>query len=539
MMTPITFWPESAGFPVLGTMAALPALGMLAVLYARSQRVHRWLALSVAVINVLLSLYLLVRFDADEVGVQFAERLNTFGFSYSVGVDGLNILFIPLTAITALLILIYISATRFSTNPKLSAAVLAYESILIAAFSALNVLQFWFLTVLELFPVVFLIVQSGMGRKNRFLTIRIMQFFGSSLLMSLAGFLLLAFGLVDSEHDLTFDLLTLQNNNAYLHDETLIFILLFYGFAIRMPLFPFHGWLPLLAEQSSLAGLTIFIVGLKLGLYAMIRFIFPLVPGVAEQWAGFVLLLCLISIFYGALLAFMQNNIYRLLAFAMISHTGILGIGLFSFNQHGLEGALLLCLVYGLASVGMFFSAGLIHEQTGTALIPRLGGLFDSHVTIALLFVITALSTMIMPGSLGFDAGHLLVEGIIEEHAWLIAVTILFGNILAAGFLFWTFQRIFLTASKRFIKPPAQRKTTLQEWIIALVICGLHIGTGLDSLPLLNLIDQDVIELVKQYPMHNEASYPDESPADRPTENDLGNNPGLEEPVDNNGQGAE
>ncbi len=531
MVAPVTLWSESASFPLIGTMTGIPVIAMLMAIYGKSENIIRRFTLSAALVNVVLSLYVLAIFDAHKSGIQFAEQLSFLGFSYSAGIDGLNILFIPLTTITGFLVLVYISATRFATNTKLIAAVLAYEAILVAAFSALNVLQFWFLTVLELIPVVFLTAQSGLNRKNRFLIIRIMQFFGSSLLMTLSGFLLLAFGLVDSEHTLTFDLLTLQNNNAYLHDETLIFILLFYGFAIRMPLFPFHGWLPLLAEQSSVTGLTIFIVGLKLGVYAMIRFIFPLVPGVAEQWAGFVLLLCLISIFYGALLAFMQNNVYRLLAFAVISHTGILGIGVFSFNQNGLEGALLLCLVYGLASAGMFFSVSLIHEQTGTALIPRLGNLFDSHVTIALLFVITALSTMIMPGPLGFDAGHLLVDGVVEEHEWLVAVTILLGNVLAAGFLFWTFQRIFLAVSKRFKCLPTRRETVIQEWIIALVICGLHIGTGLNSLPLLNLIDQDVVDLVRQYPMHSDQQNLLESPAYIPA--GVEDNPGGDSNIDN------
>ena len=125
-----------------------------------------------------------------------------------------------------------------------------------------------------------------------------------------------------------------------------------------------------MAEQSGLCSMAVFVIGLKLGVYAMLRFIFPLVPGVAEQWANYVLILSLISIFYGALLAFMQNNAYRLLAFAAISQTGMLVYGLFSFNEHGLEGALLLCLVYGLASVGMLFSISLIQEQTNTALIP-------------------------------------------------------------------------------------------------------------------------------------------------------------------------
>jgi NADH-quinone oxidoreductase subunit M len=221
--------------------------------------------------------------------------------------------------------------------------------------------------------------------------------------------------------------------------------------------------------------------------------------------------LCLFSIFYGALLAFMQNNIYRLLAFATISHTGMLVFGMFSFNEHGLEGTLLLSLVYGLASVGMLFSIGLINEQTRTAMIPRLGDLFDSHTTLALLFMITALSTMIMPGSLGFDAGHLLLEGVIEEHEWGVSVTILTGHVLAAGFLLWAFQRMFLAASKRHIHYSSNDQTIVQERIIAFVICALHIGTGLNSMPLLNLIDKDVSDLVSQYPMHS-AQQDEEGP---------------------------
>ena len=116
--------------------------------------------------------------------------------------------------------------------------------------------------------------------------------------MTFAGFMLLAFGLIDAQHPLSFDWLTLKQNNAYLHDEVLIFLLLFFGFAVRMPLFPFHGWLPLLAEHGTVASAAIYLVGLKLGVYALIRFILPMVPGVAEQWEVFVLTLGLISIFY-------------------------------------------------------------------------------------------------------------------------------------------------------------------------------------------------------------------------------------------------
>lgn len=503
MITSVTTWSESAGFPLLTSLTLLPLLALCTVLCTRSTTLIVRVSYVASLLDLILSLLLLVKFDDNNTGVQFAEQFSFAGLSYSVGVDGLNILFVPLIACATLLVLIYISATKTAGNKQVIATVLGYEALLTAAFCALNLLQFWMLTLVELLPIILTIKQSGLDQKKRQLIVRLLQFFGASLLMTLCGFLLLAFGLVDSEHELTFDLLTLQHNNAYLHDETLIFILLFYGFAIRIPLFPFHGWLPLLIEQSSLTSISIFVIGLKLGVYAMVRFIFPLVPGVAEQWANYVLILCVISIFYGALLAFMQNNIYRLLAFATISQTGMLVFGMFSFNEHGLEGTLLLSLVYGLAAVGMLFSISLINEQTRTAMIPRLGDLFDSHTTLALLFMITALSTMIMPGSLGFDAGHLLLEGVIEEHEWSVAVTILTGHVLAAGFLLWVFQRMFLAASKRHFHYSRNDKTIVQERIIALVICALHIGTGLNSMPLLNLIDKDVVELVSQYPVHS------------------------------------
>ena len=160
-------------------------------------------------------------------------------------------------------------------------------------------------------------------------------------------------------------------------------------------------------------------------------------------------------------------------------------------------------MVYGLASIGMLFSISLINEQTKTVIIPRLGGLFDSHSTLALLFLVTALSTMIMPGSLGFDAGHLLIEGVTEEHEWLVSVLMIACNVLVAGFLFWAFQQIFLAKPKRHISYARNEKTIFQERLIAFVICALHIGNGLNSMPLFNLIDKDVVDLVSQYPMHS------------------------------------
>lgn len=500
----VTFWSESAAFPLLTTLTLVPLATMVAIMYSRSSIAALRFGFSGSLLTVFLSFYLLAIFDSGKPGIHLFEQFHFAWLSYSVGVDGANILFIPLTAVLTLLALVYTLMTRHAADRLFIACLLGYEGILIGAFAALNLMQFWLWCLLELIPVALLTMHAGTGQNRRRIVTLLLQYWGSGLLMTLAGFMLLAFGLIDSEHALTFDWLTIKMNNAYLHDEVLIFILLLFGFAIRMPLFPFHGWLPLLAQHGTVASAVVFIVGLKLDIYAVIRFILPLVPGVAEQWAGFVLTLSLISIFYGALLALMQINIRRLLAFAVLSHSGMLVTGIFCFNNYGLEGTLLLSIAYGLATAGMLFSIGLIYERTRTAFIPRLGGLFDTNSTIALLFLISALSTMIMPGTPGYDAAHLLIEGVIEEVGWLIAIAILIGNILAAAFLLRAFQQIFIVTPKRVHQPySSTHHPVRKERIITVVICSLLIITGFYTTPWLNFIGQEAADITEHYPMHS------------------------------------
>lgn len=497
-------FPETAAFPLLSLLTLLPLLSSAGILLSRSAAQGLRIGFAGALTTVALSIYLLSSFVTENVDIQWFEQYRFLGMSYSVGLDGSNVLFIPLTAILTLLALVYTLITRHVTDRLFIACLMGYEALLIGAFAALNVLQFWLWSVLELVPLLLLTAHAGTGQNRRWAVALVLQYWGSGLLMSLAGFLLLAFGLIDSDHPLTFDWLTLTQNNAYLHDEVLIFVLLFFAFAIRMPIFPFHGWLPVLAEQGTVASAAIFLVGLKMGIYGVMRFIFPMVPGVAEQWAGFVVTLGLISIFYGAILALVQINIRRLLAFAVVSHTGMLVIGIFCFNAYGLEGGILLSAVYGLASAGMLFSVGLIYERTRTAFIPRLGGLFNTNTTIALLFMLCALSTMVMPGTPGFDASHILIEGTIEEYGWLAAIAILLGNVLAAAFLLRAFQQIFIAHPKRNHQPySSSHHPVATERLIAAVLILLLMGTGFYTTPWLNLVDHSAAALTKHFPIHS------------------------------------
>ena len=497
-ITNVTAWSESAAFPLLTMMTIIPLIAVVAILLSRSSPVALRIGIISALVTVLLSFYLLSVFDADLSGIQLAEEIHSLGFTYSVGVDSANILFIALTTIFTLLALIYTAITRHANDRIYIACLLGYEAILIGAFSAMNLMQFWLWCLLELIPVVLLTIRAGTGQNRRWVVALLLQHWLSGLLMTLAGFLLLAFGLMNQMPDiatLTFDWVKLESvSNAHLQYGSLIFFLLFFGFAIRMPVFPFHGWLPVLAEQGTVASVAIFLVGLKLGVYAAIRFILPLIPEAAEQWSGFVLALGLISIVYGALLALMQVNIRRLLAFAVVSHTGMLVIGIFDFNKYGMEGTLLLSIAYGLATAGMLFSVGLIYERTRTAFIPRLGGLFDTHTTLAFLFVVSALTTMVMPGTPGFDGAHLLIEGTAERYGWLVVTAILLGNLLAAGLLLRAFQQIFVAAPKRFQLPSVETSQWFMvKRLISVVICSLLIGTGFYTSPWVHVIDQNVL----------------------------------------------
>lgn len=502
-MTDIMYWQAATFFPLLSALTLLPFFSMAAVLWLKPD--FKWhFALGGSFVNVMLSLYLLHVFDSDTPGIHLAESLDLLGIGYRVGVDGTNILFVPLAAILGFLALIYTLTTRHREDKLFMACVLAYQGILIGAFVALNAMQFWFWCLLELLPVVLLTLSAGTGKLRNQIVKIVLQHWLSGLAMSLAGFLLLSFGLTQNGLDFSFDWLTLKHHNLAIPNETLIFLLLFFGFAVRMPLFPFHAWLPLLAEHGTAASAAVFIHGLKLGIYAAIRFILPLVPAAAEQWGHFVVSLGLLGMFYGALLALMQINMRRLLAFAVISHTGMLVIGVFSFNDFALEGSILLSAAYGLATAGMLFSIGLIYERTRTSFLPRLGGLFETNSTIGLLFLISALSTMVMPGTPGFDAAHLMLEGAIEEHGWLIAIAISVGNVLAAGFLLWAFQRLFIARPKRWAQPyGTKHHPVFKERIIAVVICGLLIATGFYTTPWLKFIDQEASEIGEFYPKHH------------------------------------
>lgn len=487
---------ESSSFPLLSALLVVPLIGMLAAFRARQAQTAFALGLATAVVELLLAAQLLTRFQPQTSGMQFVERFDLLGFTIQLGVDGISILFLPLTALLTLFVLLYTQSHRQQqAQPGMFVAnILALEAALIGMFTALNLLQFWLFALAEVIPAAFLIARYGTSPARHRAARHFLCFMGSGLAALLAGIGLLGWNhAAMTEGNWSFALSALLATPPPAPQQSFIFILLFAGLAVRLALFPCHAWLPIVARHGTVAVGIVFLVGVKVGVYALLRFVFPLLPSAAQQWETGVIALGLAGMLYGALLAFRQSDLRRLLAFAVISQSGLLIAGVFSLNPAGLRGSLLLALNLGLAASGLFIVAGLVYRRLGTTRFYRLGGLFETAPLLGLVFLVVVLGSIAMPGTPGFEAAHLALEGLLESHGWGVATLAASGNVLAAGYLLWAYQRIFLARHPQGVAQPMS-DLRHRELIMAGLLCAVMIGVGLYADPWIKTIGGAVNE---------------------------------------------
>lgn len=447
--------------PLITLSLAVLLLTGIGVLRVKKDKSAFLIALAGSLVVLVLALYTGAILDFTNPALQFEEKLGNGFIAWHVGIDSINILFVLLVTLLTPLLLHCLHHTDEGLSRKQLAGILCYEGLLLAAVSTQNLFLFWCLLLLEIIPMRLLtgLWQSGIDTKKDHAARIITRYWLLMLAMLLAGMLVLVI-----------------SDGTY---PALATVLLFFGVAVRLPVFPFHGWLPVLVSKGNVMGIFCFIAGIKLGIYGLVRFVLPLVEDFSF-WTGYIQVLGLLSIFYGALMALMQINLNRLLAFAVISQNGMLLIGLFTFNAFGLLGSILLSNAYGLAAIGMILSIGYIRSKTGTVSIPRLGNLFESNVFPALLFFLAALSTMAMPGTPGYSAAHLLLEGVIVESGWHMAIAILIGNVLAAAFLLRAFQQVFIADSRRHpaIASSGRKRQLPGEILASCTLCALLLLAG-------------------------------------------------------------
>ncbi len=479
-------------FPLLSALLVVPLIGIIADYRGRQSRNAFALGLTVAGVELALTLYLLGQFQPHAPGIQFVERIEIFSWlHYHVGVDGISVLFLPLTALLTLFVMLYAQPHRWEQPGAFVANILGVELALMGMFTALNLLQFWLFALAEIIPATLLIQRWGTSPARGRAAAQYVRAMLGGLAALLAGILLLGWHHAAAAGHWSFDLAALLETPIPAGQQSLIFILLFGGLAVRLALFPFHSWLPIIAKHGTVAIGMVLLVGAKVGVYALLRFVLPLLPDAAQQWSGWIAALGLVGMVYGALLAVLQIDLRRLLAFGIVSQTGVLMAGLFSLKAAGLKGALLLSLNLGLAAAGLFVAAGLLNRRLNTTRFHRLGGLFDALPLLGLMFLVVVLGSIAMPGTPGFEAAHLALEGTLEAFGWGVATVAASGNVLAAGYLLWAYQRIFLARNP---KVAALSLTDLRnrELIMAALLCAVMIGVGLYADPWIRMIGEAV-----------------------------------------------
>ena len=485
-------WSTQAGYPVLAALQLLPLVMVaLAPLLGKS----RWIfpaALATAVIELLLAFNLYALYDQSNPALQFAEKLHLIGFfNYHAAVDGIGILFILLTAVLSLMVVLYAGVRKLADVGKLMAVVFAVEAALMGMFATVDLLWFVLFSAIELALVGVLLGRWATSPDKDLAVQRYLQFMGTGLLLLIVGAMMLGWNYsAVSGEPWSFNLLELSTVAVDPRYAAVAFFLLFYGLAVRIPLFPLHGWLPLAAEHGTVAVAPVFLLSLKVGVFGLLRFVFPLLPEQVVEWHQFIVAFAVGGIFYAATLALMQVNLRRLLAFAVVSHTSILVIGLFSLSAVALQGSLMLAVNFGLATAGLLFITGFIFRRTRTMVMDRLGGLFERLPFLGITFFLAGLAIVGMPGTPGFDAVHLVLEAAIHRFGALVTVAAAVGNVVAAGFLLWAFQRAFLAPKPEGVGDVEH--ASFLEMLLAAMMVGILLGTSFLSEPWLELIETSV-----------------------------------------------
>lgn len=486
-------WTAQSEFPLLALLQLLPLAMAILIVSMRKHPLVFPIGVLGAVAELLLSIVLFARFDHNSTAMQFAERYPILGpFHYHAAADGITVLFALLTAFLTFIIVLYGRVRPLEPTWRFQAVVFAVTSALMSQFVAVDMLWFTLASGVQLVLVGYLLWGWATSPHRDLAFTRYLQFMGIGFALLLMGVLLLGWNHAElTGGRWSFELYALAKAPIQPAYQSVIFFLVLYGLGIRIPLFPLHGWLPLTAVHGTVAVAPVFLLGLKTGIYGLLRFVFPLMGEAVLQWHEFVVAFAVAGIFYAAVLASMQVNMRRLLAYAVVSHTSILVIGLFSLGHNAFQGGVLLSVNFGLAIAGLLFMTGFVFSRTGTMLLPRLGGLFDRLPIIGTAFLIAGLSIIGMPGTPGFDAVHLVLEAAIERFGAGVTIIAALGNVAAAGFLLWAFQRAFLAHRQEGAKLDIEPAKPLER-IIAVTVIAVLLIAGFYSEPWLELIGNSV-----------------------------------------------
>ncbi|MBU2838570.1 NADH-quinone oxidoreductase subunit M [Acidithiobacillus thiooxidans] len=474
----------------------IPIVGGLLVLAVGDHRaaLARWLALIVSLLAFAVTIPLYTGFDTHTAAMQFSERvawIPSLNIYYHLGVDGISLWFILLTSFLTVLVVISSWRNVQTRVAQFMAAFLIMEGMMIGVFCALDAILFYVFWEAMLIPM-FLIIGVWGGPRRVYATIKffLYTFLGSVLM--LVALLYLYFHSGNS-----FDLLVYQHTPLGMTAQILIFIAFFVAFAVKIPMWPVHTWLPDAHVEAPTAGSVVLAaIMLKMGAYGFLRLSLPIVPDASHKLAWLMILLSLIAIIYVALVAIVQEDMKKLVAYSSIAHMGFVTLGFFVFDSVAIEGSIIQMLSHGFISAAMFLCIGVLYDRMHTRNIKAYGGVANVMPIFAALMMLFAMGNVGLPGTSGFVGEFMVVLGTYQVNPWyaILAAT---GLITGASYTLWLFKRAIFGG---IVHPEvaALKDLDAREMLVLGTLAAFTLLLGVWPAPFLDIVHTSVQHLVAQ-----------------------------------------
>jgi len=480
-------------FPLLTFITFIPLVGMVWVLLTDKEREWRIKTVSTVFSGIALvfTIALVLGFDGSTSGLQFVERYDwvpQINVHYYMGVDGLSITMVFLTSLLSFLAIIGSYGIKDRVKQYFSLFLLL-QTAMMGVFVALDFFLFYVFWEAMLVPMYFLIGIWG-GPRREYAAIK---FFLYTLLGSVA-MLLGILALYFSSHPHTFDMIELARMGGFsLRFQQVVFLALFLGFAIKVPVFPFHTWLPD-AHVEAPTAISVILAGvlLKMGTYGILRISYPILPEAARWFATPLAVLAVINIIYGALVAMAQSDLKKLVAYSSVSHMGYVLLGMAAMTPVGINGAILQMFNHGIITGALFLLVGVLYDRAHTREINAFGGLASKLPVYTGVMSLAMFASLGLPGLAGFVSEFMVFVGsyVVYKKAVMLAVV---GVVLTAGYLLWTLQRMFL--GKFNEKYEGLPDMTLREHVTLVPLCVIMVAVGLYPRPVLDLMNTTLTAL--------------------------------------------
>lgn len=480
-------------YPILSTVIFLPILGALLIFIMKrsSEALIKWTALAISIVNFVLSVPLFSNFDKTTAAMQFAEKtqwISAWNINYSLGVDGISVLFVLLsTLLTILCVTVSWNSIKQKTK-EFYAALLLIEGSMIGVFCSTDLFLFYIFWEAMLIPMYLLIgIWGGPNRVYAAIKFFLYTLVGSVLM--LVGIIVLYLNTGKS-----FDILQMMATNYTFNLQLILFWAFFAAFAVKVPMFPVHTWLPDAHTEAPTAG-SVILAGIliKMGAYGFLRFSMPILPEATRAMAPAMMVLSVIAIIYGAVICLGQTDLKRLIAYSSVSHMGFVTLGIFALNLQGLQGGILQMINHGIVTGGLFLCIGMVYDRTHTRKIVDYGGAASVLPVFAALFIVFTLASIGLPGTNGFVGEFLIILGGFTASK-IMGTLSATGIIIGAAYMLWLYQRVFFMETN----PKMQGHTDidLREILTLLPLIVLVFWIGVYPNTFLSIMDVSVQHLV-------------------------------------------